>query len=140
MIKCLPGFNFCILLLLSLLHVYWALGGRWAYDNVLPTDVNGRKLFKPGVGITLFVAIGLSAFAWMNLICLCGLGYGANRNYVRFGMFAIGIVFLIRTIGDFKYIGFMKRYRNSRFALRDTWFYSPLCLLLSISHLISGLS
>jgi hypothetical protein len=36
-----------------------------------------------------------------------------------------------RAIGEFKYVGFFKRVRGSRFARRDTLLYSPLCLWLA---------
>ena len=37
-----------------------------------------------------------------------------------------------RAIGDFKYVGFFKRVRGSKFARMDTLVYSPLCLLLAL--------
>ena len=38
---------------------------------------------------------------------------------------------LMRAIGDFRYVGFFKRVRGSRFARMDTTLYSPLCLALA---------
>lgn len=40
---------------------------------------------------------------------------------------------LLRSIGDFRYVGFFKRARGSRFAELDTRFYSPLCLPLALA-------
>jgi hypothetical protein len=34
-------------------------------------------------------------------------------------------------VGEFKYVGFFKRVRGTRFATLDTLVYSPLCLLLA---------
>ena len=39
---------------------------------------------------------------------------------------------IVRAIGDFKYVGFFKQRRGTRFALLDTRFYSPLALALGV--------
>jgi len=44
----------------------------------------------------------------------------------------LALIFAFRALGDFRYVGFFKRVRGNLFAQRDTWFYSPLCLLLAI--------
>jgi lipopolysaccharide/colanic/teichoic acid biosynthesis glycosyltransferase len=38
---------------------------------------------------------------------------------------------IARAVGEFKYVGFFKRVRDSKFATLDTFVYSPLCLLLA---------
>jgi Protein of unknown function (DUF3995) len=43
---------------------------------------------------------------------------------------ALGL--LLRAVGDFRYVGFFKSVRDSRFATMDTWCYSPVCLALSM--------
>ncbi len=50
---------------------------------------------------------------------------------LRTGSGAVALVFAARAIGDFRYVGFSKRVRGSPFARRDTYVYSPLCLLLA---------
>jgi len=45
--------------------------------------------------------------------------------------YALALGLLARAIGEFKYVGFFKRVRGSRFATLDTFVYSPLCLLLA---------
>ena len=37
-----------------------------------------------------------------------------------------------RGIGDFRYVGFFKRVKGSLFATRDTYLYSPLCMVLAV--------
>ncbi len=44
---------------------------------------------------------------------------------------ALALGLLARAVGDFKYVGFFKKLRDSRFATLDSWLYSPLCLLLA---------
>lgn len=54
----------CILFLVSFLHVYWAFGGKWATNSVIPTKA-GEKAFTPGTGMTLFIAhFPLFLFKW----------------------------------------------------------------------------
>jgi hypothetical protein len=38
----------------------------------------------------------------------------------------------LRAIGDFRYVGFFKRIRDSKFARLDTLAYSPLCAALAV--------
>ncbi|PTT14637.1 DUF3995 domain-containing protein, partial [Flavobacterium sp. HMWF030] len=45
-------------------------------------------------------------------------------------------IFILRAIGDFNYVGFFKKHRNSEFALKDTKYYSPLCLLIGVLTLL----
>lgn len=44
----------CILFLVSFLHVYWAFGGNWGTNSVIPTKA-GEKAFTPRAGMTLFI-------------------------------------------------------------------------------------
>jgi Protein of unknown function (DUF3995) len=48
----------------------------------------------------------------------------------EWSVWAIAAIFLLRAIGDFRYVGFFKKERGSKFAKMDTKFYSPLCLLI----------
>lgn len=59
-------FAVCILFLVSFLHVYWAFGGKWATNSVIPTK-SGEKAFTPGLGVTLFIALLLSMAAMILL-------------------------------------------------------------------------
>jgi hypothetical protein len=45
---------------------------------------------------------------------------------------ALALGLLARAIGEFRYVGFFKRVRGSRFARLDTLLYSPLRLLLAV--------
>lgn len=125
--------NCIILLLISGIHVYWALGGRWGLQNALP-ERNGLKTVKPGAFVTLAVAL---VFGGMALFYLykAGLLNVSPRELPawldRYGLWLLASIFLLRAIGEFRYVGFFKRIRHSRFADLDTKFYSPLCLLLS---------
>lgn len=53
--------------------------------------------------------------------------------------FFISTLFALRSVGDFRYIGFFKRKRKSKFARLDTALYSPLCALIAIGALLAAL-
>ncbi|WP_205190355.1 DUF3995 domain-containing protein, partial [Burkholderia sp. LMG 13014] len=52
---------------------------------------------------------------------------------ITFAVVALALIFAVRAVGDFRYVGFFKRIRGSRFARMDTLYYSPLCAALSLS-------
>jgi len=64
---------------------------------------------------------------WLSLPAIPGLS-----GLVRVGAWLIAAAFALRAIGDFRYVGFFKRVRESRFARLDTFAYSPLCTLLAL--------
>ncbi|MNR60466.1 hypothetical protein D3C85_1819540 [compost metagenome] len=52
--------------------------------------------------------------------------------FMNYGGWTLALVFLIRAVGDFRWVGFMKQRRGSVFARWDTLLYSPLCLFLGL--------
>lgn len=123
-------------LFLALLHLFWVFGGEWGFAVALPTDINGRRVLNPSRLTTFFVAMVLSFFMLINLSFIGILQLPFYTKYVHYCMVGISCIFFLRFIGDLKYVGIFKKYRHSKFASRDTCIYSPLCLLLSISHAI----
>lgn len=121
-----------ILSLLGLVHIYWALGGRSASAAAVP-ELAGRPAFKPSRSATLAVAIAL--FGAAALVATAGrlLADPVPPPIVRILTFGLGAVFLARSIGDFRLVGFFKRVRGSRFAQLDTSVYTPLCLILGLA-------
>lgn len=120
-----------ILLALSVLHVYWALGGNWGSAAAVPS-IDGQPLFETGFWATLAVALALSIAA---VICLGTFNYRLPflpAWVYQIGIWCIALVFLLRTIGEFRYFGFFKQVNGSLFAHWDTVLYTPLCLGLAI--------
>ena len=130
--------NFTLLLIISLIHVYWSAGGRRGLNESLPQS-NGPKAFRPGRFATGIVALifGCVAFFYLYKIgWLTSLDILIPDWLSRYGLWSLAGVFLLRAIGEFRYVGFFKRVKNSRFAELDTKFYSPLCLLLSVNSFL----
>jgi hypothetical protein len=121
-----------IFISLSTLHWYWVAGGTKGLDVAIPTGGDHRKVFQPGRTATIMVALGLIVLAAMVGYCFTDFSFPGwlDRGH-RVGLYAVTVVFLLRAIGDFRYVGFFKRYRDSRFARYDTRFYSPLCLVIA---------
>jgi hypothetical protein len=127
--------NTVIFLLLSFLHFYWAFGGTLWYGDVLPTNSTGTKRMQPGVMASFTVAFSLLSFALIT-IGNHGIWYKhIKRKYFSYGALLISIIFFIRAIGDFKFIGFFKTVNKTRFALNDTQLFSPICLFIAIVSL-----
>jgi hypothetical protein len=122
--------------LLSALHVYWAAGGRRGAAAAVP-ERHGTPLFQPGRASTLGVA-GLLAFAALLVLARAGRGPATALPgwMVTLGAPVAAAVLVARAIGDFRYVGFFKRVRDTRFARLDTRFFSPIALLLGAATAI----
>ena len=123
-----------IFIFLALLHIFWLFGGQWGMNAAVPTDLSGRRIFNPTRVGTLLVAIGLLIFAWVNLCAIGVLDVPIDAKHIRYGMYIVSGIFLLRFIGDMKLVGIFKKYRKTPFARKDTYFYSPLCLFLALSN------
>ena len=128
-----------ILLVLAAVHVYWAAGGKAGKATAIPT-AQGRAVIKPSALSTAMVAAGLCVIAAL-LACRIGWlklpGLASDNIVVQIAAWLIAAVFALRTIGDFRYVGFFKRIRDTRFARLDTLAYSPLCAVLAV---LSGIA
>ncbi|KEK19597.1 DUF3995 domain-containing protein [Bacillus gaemokensis] len=126
-----------LLWFISFLHIYWAFGGRWGSAAVLPVKEGEHKpAFTPRIWGTLFVAI-LILLASVIIVVQGGYLQGFQANSLsKIGSLVCALVFIIRAIGDFKFVGFFKKIKHSQFARYDTWFYSPLCLFFGFVYIM----
>ncbi len=125
--------NVVIFTVLSGIHFYWLMGGKWGLSFSVPSNPSTQDfLFKPSIMATVVVAVGLLLFAIITLGNAVVLPFGIDQRYFRYGDMFISIIFLMRAVGDFKYVGFFKRIRETTFAKMDAKFYVPLCLMISI--------
>jgi len=121
-----------VLLFLALLHFYWVGGGKWAFANSLPTSIHGDQLIKPRKTDSFIVGIGLLGFAIFVISRGELLNIPIPSMLSNYGLWVIGSIFIIRSVGDFKYLGFFKKVKSTEFAKLDSRIYSPLCLLLGL--------
>jgi hypothetical protein len=121
-----------ILAAVGLIHVYWAAGGRLGKGAGIPTE-NGKPVLQPSPLATAVVAAGLFGMAALLAVRIGGAAREyQDARFVRVGLWLMAAIFLVRAVGDFRYVGFLKRVRGGRFARLDTLAYSPLCLLLAV--------
>jgi hypothetical protein len=133
MIIIFASINAIILTCLSALHFYWMCGGKFGFAQSLPTTAEGKRVLNPrpfecGIMaiIFLFIAIFFLNFAGIQILDF--------PNWVlKYGLWLLSGIFLLRAIGDFKYIGFTKIVRTTEFAQLDSKYYAPLCLFLSVT-------
>jgi hypothetical protein len=122
-----------IFLILSALHFNWAIGGKFGFEGSIPTNEKGERVLNPKRIDSAVVGFGLLLFALysLNHAEIIDIPFpGLIKNY---GGWTIAIIFLLRAIGDFNYVGFFKKKRDTIFDKMDTSFYAPLCLFLSLA-------
>ena len=128
--------NTAIFVLLSILHFYWAFGGRHWYHDVLPTNSKGLTRMTPGVAATLIIAFGLLLFAFITAGNLGLPDKYFKGAYWRYGVLTIAMIFTARAIGDFKFAGFFKTVKFTRFGINDSHLFSPLCLFIALISIV----
>jgi hypothetical protein len=120
-----------VLLAIAAVHVYWAAGGRWGAAAAVPARPGGHApdipLLQPSPLSTLAVALALIVAAGLLLGRVGIIPRVAPAWVYTYGAFGLGGVFLLRAIGEFRYVGAFKRVRSTRFATLDTFVYTPLC-------------
>lgn len=120
-----------IFAILSLVHIYWAFGGLSGNSVAIPS-VDSKPLFVPSRLSTLVVATALF-LGMMTILGQIGwLGESIPKWIFRWATLVISILFFLRSIGEFKYVGFFKQASDSGFAYWDTVLFSPLCLFIAI--------
>ena len=122
--------------MLGLVHVYRAEGGYKGFAHLLPTTVTGVRILNPTKLDCAIVGFFLTMFALFYLTRLGLFGIAISKLMISLVGWAVPVVFLLRAIGDFKFVGIFKKIKTSTLARLDTKIYSPLCLKISISGII----
>ncbi|WP_168798752.1 DUF3995 domain-containing protein [Herbaspirillum sp. ST 5-3] len=122
----------CVIFIgLALWHFRMALAPTVAGSGAVPT-VEGKPLFVPSRRATVTVGFALLLAAALVAITDGLIPLAVPKAVPSALSYALALGLLGRAIGEFKYLGFFKRVRGTRFARLDTLVYSPLCLLLSV--------
>ncbi|WP_347374594.1 DUF3995 domain-containing protein [Aequorivita sp. Q41] len=125
-----------LLFVLGLIHFNWVIGGTFGYSEALPTNENGDRVLSPKKIDSASVAIGLIAFGTFYIFKAGIIDYNLPLWILNYGSCIIPAIFLLRAMGDFKYVGFFKKIKNTPFGKLDTILFSPLCLLIGILGLL----
>jgi hypothetical protein len=126
------GILFVIFFLIAGLHFYWALGGQWAIEAVVPTNSRDEKVLRTSILSCIIIGCGLLMFAFYYLLELRQIEFVLTHYIVGFIKWIIPSIFLLRAIGDFNYVGFTKRIKGTEFARLDTKYFAPLCVLIAL--------
>lgn len=116
-----------VMVMAALLHLYWALGGRWMFDVAVPPSATGDQAFQPGPVLTAAVAVALVVFALLTLAVAWNLGPDLLRAVAWCGV----AVLVVRAVGDAKTAGFSKTDRSSAFAQADDRWFTPIIVFLA---------
>jgi hypothetical protein len=121
-----------IFLFLAVIHFYWGLGGKWGANASIPTKENGEKLINPKPADCFVIAIGLITFGVLVLVKSRLISMMLPSVILNYGIGVIASIFLLRAIGEFRYLGFFKKIKNTTFGQLDTKYYAPLCMIIGI--------
>src|SRR5712671_2837820 len=124
--------------LLGLWHFYMAFAPASIERGAVPT-IEGKPLFVPSAKATVAVGVVLLLFAALVAATSGVVSVGLPKLLLSWLCYALALGLLARAVGEFRYVGFFKRVRGSRFARLDTYVYSPFCLLLSIGVFLVAL-
>ncbi len=133
MISILVGLLAFTLAVLSGIHFYWAFGGKWGFEEALPTNLNGNAMLKPNTLSCLMVAAGLLLMALFYGLQLGFIPVNLPSWIVTYGGWILPSIFLLRTLGDFKYVGIFKKVKTTGFARRDNAYFIPICTFLFVA-------
>jgi hypothetical protein len=123
-----------VLVSLAAAHVYWAALATAPGRGFVP-ESGGKPLFTPSRAVTLAVAAALLVAAYVAA-SRGALFHPAPRGSITHWLaLAAALAFLLRAVGEFRYVGFFKRHRGTRFAYLDTWLFSPLCVAIGAAFL-----
>ena len=125
-----------ILIVLGMIHLNWVIGGKFGYVESLPTKENGERVLNPKKIDSAIIGIGLIAFGIFYMIESGLIEYNLPEWIIKYGSWIIPIIFLLRAVGEFKYVGFFKSVRKTEFGKLDTKLFSPLCLTIGILGII----
>ncbi|MEH7442937.1 DUF3995 domain-containing protein [Bacillus sp. JJ1122] len=139
LINILIAMTSLLFIMIGMLHVFWALGGSWGVHAALPTDDDSKlPVLQPRMAGTLFIGLLCFFASVLLLVQIDMIAVIKSSPLSKWLCIAGGIVFLLRAIGEGKYVGFFKKIKHTRFAKQDTAFYSPLCLWISCAFLLAS--
>ncbi len=119
--------------LLSVFHVIGAFG-TWRSLAVIPT-VAGEPPHYPSALSWLGVA-GLLALAALVVVVRGDVILRSiPPRLSTLACLTLGAVFVLRSIGEFRFFGFFRTVTGTSFAFWDAWLYTPLCLVIGLGAL-----
>lgn len=124
-----------LLFSLSLIHIYWGLGGLWPGKNKqeLIDLVFGKGNQFPSAFSCFFVAVFLILFSILPIVWIYRVPFLIHpqmTNGIRYIMYFVAIVFTLR--GVIGYLPFVTKHWKPIFVYYTKRIYNPLCLFLGL--------
>ncbi|WP_152286638.1 DUF3995 domain-containing protein [Flavicella marina] len=131
---------FIIFTILGVFHLYWLFGGVWGIKKVIPIRNKELNTISIPKTATLLVSFILFSFGLIYFI-KSGIFYIIAPNWItNYAYWIIPFIFILRAIGEFNYVGFFKKIKNTEFSKADSKIFSPLCLLIGIIGIVIQLT
>lgn len=127
---------FLVFITLGGFHFYWLLGGKWGLKSVIPTKGGTPVTLSIPKFATLIVALTLVLFGLMYLVKSKLITVQVPNWVIDYGYWFIPLIFILRAIGDFNYVGFFRKINNTEFAKADSKLFSPLCMGIGVIGII----
>ena len=121
---------------LGIIHFNWVIGGKFGFSESLPTKETGEKVLNPKKMDSAIVGIGLTVFGVFYFLKSGLIEFSQPEWVLKYVGWIIPSIFLLRAIGEFKYVGFFKKVKKTEFAKWDTKLFSPLCLAIAAIGII----
>ena len=135
----LSSFLSIVFYTLGALHIYWGLGGKRALEQTLPTTTTGKKVLSPKLYHSMIVGIALVSFGIFYFIKSGTIDIHLPDLISNYGGWFISVLFSLRAVGDFKFVGLFKNVKETLFARLDTILFTPLCLTIGAVGIIQQL-
>lgn len=132
----LSSIEVIIFLALSGIHFNWAFGGSFGFDKALPTKEDGTRILNPKRKDSAIVGLGLLLFAIYYMIIRRFIQIELPNWIINYAGWIIPSIFIMRAIGDFKYVGFFKKIKSTIFGKFDSKYFSPLCFFIGAVGII----
>ncbi|GEM_PF-3023835 len=99
-----------LLWLISILHIYWAFGGRWGTEAVIPMKEGSQQaVFTPRKWGTLFVAMLLMLASGIILVQGGFIPFFQATIFSKVGSIVCALVFLYEQLVILSMLVFLKR-------------------------------
>jgi hypothetical protein len=133
-----PQVSAGLLALVLGLHVYWAAGGRLLLPQTVPSrPATKEPTFEPGR-----LGAGIVALALAHALFTLGAAFGLwgapwSPDATRYSAYVWTGLFVVRVVGDFRWLGLFKRVRGTPFARADDWVFTPICAIVGIAFVVA---
>jgi len=126
------------LLFIAAIHAYWTVGGKRWLTAAIPVE-DGRPAFLPTPAATFTISFG-ALLAAMVIPGSAGMYTDPQPEALyQWTPWVLAVIFGLRAMGDFRYMGLFRRIGQSRFATWDANFYTPFSIIMCLAAISIGL-